>query len=150
MLFLGAGASRAFGLPDLRMLTEEIKTQLPNEPFKEIEQILVGSNDLNDVVFYSKDELDLEIFLTVLDALVDPQTSISNLGPFGIYLCKLFGRRELVERIKRSAEQVQEIRTITNDGIDKLLRNPNLQDVKKLYDGSDSIFRFLIMRILEY
>lgn len=150
MLFLGAGASRAFGLPDLRMLTEEIKTQLPNEPFKEIEQILVGSNDLNDLVFYSKDELDLEIFLTVLDALVDPQTSISNLGPFGIYLCKLFGRRELVERIKRSAEQVQEIRTITNDGIDKLLRNPNLQDVKKLYDGSDSIFRFLIMRILEY
>jgi hypothetical protein len=63
---------------------------------KEIEQLLVGCNDLNDLVFYSKDELDLEIFLTVLDALVDPETSISDLGPFGIYLCKLFARRELV------------------------------------------------------
>jgi hypothetical protein len=139
MLFLGAGASRAFGLPDLRMLTEEIKKQLPNDPFKEIEQVLVGSNALNDLVFYSNDELDLEIFLTVLDALVDPQTSISELGSFGIYLYKLFGKRELVERIKRSAEQVQEIRKITNDGIDKLLRNPNLLDVKRLYDELFSI-----------
>jgi hypothetical protein len=139
MLFLGAGASRAFGLPDLRLLTEQIRAQLPDDPFKEIEQLLVGCNDLNDLVFYSKDELDLEIFLTVLDALVDPETSISDLGPFGIYLCKLFARRELVERIKWSAEQVQEIRAITNEGIDKLLRNPNLQRVKKLYDELFSI-----------
>lgn len=53
--------------------------------------------------------------------------------------CKLFGLREIIERIKRSAEQVQEIRTITNDGIDKLLRNPSLKDLKKLYDELFSI-----------
>lgn len=139
MLFLGAGASKAFGLPDLRDLTKEIRIQLPNDPFKEIEQILNQSNDLNDLVFYSKNEVDLEIFLTILDGLVDPTSSIGDLGPFGIYLYKLLGRREVVDRIKRSPERVQEIRNMTNNGIDKLLRNPNLQQAKKLYDELFSI-----------
>jgi hypothetical protein len=104
MLFLGAGASNAFGLLDLHDLTKEIRTQLPNDPFKEIEQVLNQASYPNDLLFYSKDEVDLEIFLTILDALVDPHSSINDLGPFGVYLYKLLERREVVDRIKRSAE----------------------------------------------
>jgi hypothetical protein len=59
MIILGAGASKAFSLPDLHDLTKEIRRQLPNDPFKEIEQILNQSNDLNPI-FYSENELDLE------------------------------------------------------------------------------------------
>ena len=56
MLFLGAGASMAFGLPDLSGLTEQIRTQLPNDPFDEIEQVLNQNHDLSDLIPYSRKE----------------------------------------------------------------------------------------------
>lgn len=83
MLFLGAGASKPFDLLDLHELTERIRTILPNDPFREIEKIL---NQNNDLITYSKEEIDIEIFLTILDGLADPRDNIKELGPFA-FIC---------------------------------------------------------------
>jgi hypothetical protein len=78
----------------------------------------------NDRITYSDEELDLEILLTILDSLVDPWNAIRELGPFGIYLYKLLEHKELVERLKRSKKEIQNIKTKSILMIDRILRKP--------------------------
>ena len=54
MLFLGAGASKAVGLPTLPELTQEIRKAFDN-PFEPIDKLLAEPSEIN----YPKNELDL-------------------------------------------------------------------------------------------
>ena len=128
MLFLGAGASKAVNLPALHGLTEQIRRKY-NDPFKEIDIALKRNNDR---ITYPTEELDLEIFLTILD----PWNTIHELGPFGVYLYKLLEHKD---KIKKSKREIRNIKIKSIGLIDQLLRKPNLKKATKLYDELFSI-----------
>jgi hypothetical protein len=106
MLFLGAGASKAVGLPDLHDLTNKIRKET-DDPFKNIERILKQSTDK---IKYTDEELDLEIFLTILDSLADPLNAIPDLGPFATYLYKLLENKEAIDKIKIGKEEARNLK----------------------------------------
>jgi hypothetical protein len=81
MLFLGAGASAAFGVPTLQELTKEAEAQLLSEGFdpniiEEIKQALTKYGLT----------WDFESLLTILEALAKPNDSIRAAGPFAAYI----------------------------------------------------------------
>ena len=131
MLFLGAGASKAVNLPALHGLTEQIRRKY-NDPFKEIDIALKRNNDR---ITYPTEELDLEIFLTILD----PWNTIHELGPFGVYLYKLLEHKDLIDKIKKSKREIRNIKIKSIGLIDQLLRKANLKKATKLYDELFSI-----------
>lgn len=135
MIFLGAGASKAVNLPTLHGLTEQIRNKY-SDPFKEIDIVLKQNNGR---ITYPNEELDLEIFLTILDSLIDPWSTIHELGPFGVYLYKLLEHKELIDKIKRSKIEIRNIKIKSLQMIDRVLRKPDLIKAKKLYDELFSI-----------
>ena len=74
MLFLGAGASKAVGIGDLRDLTDKVDRKLKDEGYetilRNIEDILTKANKRNR--FFKSGELDIEAKFSVLNALPNP------------------------------------------------------------------------------
>ena len=109
MLFLGAGASKAVGLPTLHGLTQKIRGRDSDidDRFEEIDNIVKGSE--NDIG-YQVGELDLEVYFTILDSLVEPAKSIYDLGPFAVYLYKLLKNKQATNRLKISRKEIQKFK----------------------------------------
>ena len=103
MLFLGAGASMAVKLPTLNGLTKLIREKY-SDPFREIERVL---NRKSGTISYPVEELDLEIFLTILDSMADPRKAIHELGPLAVYLYKLIERKSLIDTIVKPEEEIK-------------------------------------------
>ena len=129
MLFLGAGASKAVGLPTLPELTQEIRKAFDN-PFEPIDKLLAEPSEIN----YPKNELDLEIYITIIDSLTETSQSIMELGPFAVYLYKMLENKGGLGKIM----SVQEIRTLKINSLefmDKILRKDiDIDLAKRLYD----------------
>jgi hypothetical protein len=77
LLFLGAGASKPFCMPDMRELTtivsEELKAKHINSYFLDMIKDRVGDFGITP---------DIEAILTCIDALCDPNKGIRDAGPF--------------------------------------------------------------------
>jgi hypothetical protein len=130
MLFLGAGASRAVDLPTLCGLTKLIR-ETYSDPFKEVERIL---NQNSDTISYPVEELDLEIFLTILDSMVDPPKVIYELGPLAVYLYKLIQRKNSIDGIVKSEKEIRDLKNNSVQLMDEVLRHPDRNKAKELYD----------------
>ena len=129
MLFLGAGASKAVGLPTLPELTQEIRKTF-NDPFERIDRLLREPAGIE----YPENELDLEIYLTIIDSLTEPTQSIRELGPFAVYLYKLLENKESVNVIMNN-EEIRMLKEKIIQLMDGILRQRiDVELVKKLYD----------------
>lgn len=81
MLFLGAGASAAFGLPTMQELTLEARLVLEKEGFS-----LDKLDEINTIIRGHGFIPDFEALLTMLDALASPRKAVRLVGPFSAYL----------------------------------------------------------------
>jgi hypothetical protein len=81
MLFLGAGASAAFGVPTLQRLTEEAEVLLIE---KGLDKALI--ENIKKALAEFGLTWDFESLLTILEAFARPSDSIRVAGPFAAYL----------------------------------------------------------------
>lgn len=135
MLLLGAGASKPMNLPTLSDLTKIIRKEI-DDPFKNVEDVLRRSKDRID---YAHKELDLEIFLTILDSLAEPSKAISELGPFAIYLYKLLENRNAIDKIKISKEKALYLKAKSIESTAKILKSFDINKARTLYGELFSI-----------
>jgi len=82
MIFLGAGASKPFGIPTLEEFSKEVMTKL--------EQL-----DQGDILARIKDsckefdiELDFETLYSILEGMVNPEESVRHAGPLVAFLVR--------------------------------------------------------------
>jgi hypothetical protein len=125
-------------LPDLHDLTKEIRKRIDDDPFKEIEHVLRQPKDSKDRIRYAYMELDLEIFLTILDSLADPSNAISELGPFAVYLYKLLKNKKAIDSIKIRTE-VQGLKEKSVELTAEILGSFDSKKAKALYNELFSI-----------
>lgn len=82
MIFLGAGASKLFGVKTLQDMTEDLIKKLKEDGHEEIvNDILVNLKRFNL-------KPDFEAIYTILEGLTDPKQSVRISGPFTAYVCK--------------------------------------------------------------
>jgi len=84
MLFLGAGASAAFGVPTMQQLTESCEKLLLERGYPEARLSKIKSS-LKRYGFVP----DFEGMLTILDAFVTPYKGVAAAGPLAAYLADL-------------------------------------------------------------
>jgi SIR2-like domain len=135
VLFLGAGASKAVELPDLYDLTKKIRRET-DDPFEEIERVLKQPKGR---IKYPHKELDLEIFLTILDSLADPLNAIPELSPFATYLYKLLENKKAIDKIKIQKERARDLKEKSVKLTSDILDTFNREKAKSLYDKLFSI-----------
>jgi phage replication-related protein YjqB (UPF0714/DUF867 family) len=88
MLFLGAGASKAVGIGDLKDLTDAIMVRLKKVGYEDliqdITETLKKANLHNR--FFNEGEIDIEVIFSVLNALSNPTKALKEIGPYAIIL----------------------------------------------------------------
>lgn len=80
VLFLGAGASKPFGIPTMKELTDYVLNNLNDEHKTCIENIRNRLENIN------KEKIDIEAILECVDGLCDLEISKRKLGKFAEYL----------------------------------------------------------------
>lgn len=103
MLFLGAGASKSLGVPDLPALTKKIEGALASQGYGEVMKAV----NLALRALYDSEEIDIELIFTVLDALREGSSAHSvarELGPLASYLGDLpaEGQLEMVDDVEKA------------------------------------------------
>ena len=80
MLFLGAGASKAFNLPDLSEITIRIMENIKDcKSYGKISELKSILDDEYKKINNNNDEIDIEILLTVLNTInLEDETNITN------------------------------------------------------------------------
>lgn len=132
LLFLGAGASKPFGIPDMKELTNKLLIEFKDQ-YPEKNSI----NEITDRVKKLGIIPDIEAILTCVDALNNPAEGIKNAGAFAAYLSKLsrpqdalYYRKE--EHYKKLSKDIREI-------IRKYCFLPQdeskIKDILKIYDN---------------
>jgi hypothetical protein len=89
MLFLGAGASKPFDIGDLSDLTKGVNKIFRNAGYSDLLEHINNTFQLDNdysTYFLNNGSVDMEVLLSVLDFLVDPQQKIQTLGPTIAYL----------------------------------------------------------------
>jgi hypothetical protein len=112
LLFLGAGASKAVGIGDLKELTVKVKKELCKKGYgkvlKDINHVLCRANSKRQ--FFNEGEIDLEVTISVLNATINHLKSLKESGPYSIYLAAL---GKMINRHSRfCAEDIKRIRKI--------------------------------------
>jgi hypothetical protein len=126
MLFLGAGASNAFGIGDLTDWTRRVDAKLIKLGYncikKHILRTLTRANNRMDAgsrYFANNEEIDLEVIMSVIDFLLEPSITIQHLGPVAIYLNELKKLSKYYDSIQRNRKEIFAIRnTIENTIVD--------------------------------
>src|SRR5215204_6034322 len=136
MLFLGAGASSAVGIPALAGLTASIISRLEAEGYGElihhITETLERANQGSR--FFNQGEIDIEVIFSVLNGRIDPETALMELGPFAIYLNALGGNRNLPFEDKlRNEQDIVEIQRIVGEVIRTNCMSPNMDRALDYY-----------------
>ena len=89
MIFLGAGASKIFGLKTLQDLTDDLVSLMKEKGHgKTIDEILKALKEFRLTP-------DFENIYTILEALVNPEEGIRNSGPFAAFLASRRGFQNL-------------------------------------------------------
>jgi hypothetical protein len=82
MIFLGAGASKPFGIPTLEEFSKEVITKLEKLNHTDIlERIKTSCKEFNI-------ELDFETLYSILEGLINPVNSVQHAGPLTAFLVK--------------------------------------------------------------
>jgi hypothetical protein len=142
MLFLGAGASRAVGLPDMRDLTIAVNARLEKEGYgqliRHITDTLEHAN--RDSRFFNQGEIDIEVIFSVLNGRINPVKTLKELGPFAIYINELGGNPTIpFEETLRNEQELERIRRIIGEVITTNCSNP---DTKRALSYYTSLFEF--------
>lgn len=116
LVFLGAGASKPFGIPTMVEMTKRIKEKFSNYSnlLNEIETKLTESNIVPD----------LEAMLTVLAALSNPQKAIREHGPFVAYELgykDLKPDHDCLELVKEIRNYIKEMCIVPEEVLEKKL-----------------------------
>lgn len=138
LLFLGAGASKPVGMPDMKELT--------NIVIKELKEKNYDSFIINTIKQRVKDfdiEPDIEAILTCIDSLIDLDAGISNAGPFAALISDRRKKDEITFGLKK--EQYVKISKEIRDIIRKKCSLPGLEHEKKLIETYDFFFDELNM-----
>lgn len=133
MLFLGAGASKAIGLGDLRDLTVKVRKELDKRGYENMFGKITRRLESADRKhrFFNEGEIDLEVILSILNATVNRMGALKELGPFAIYLNTFTNKRKLSLHTKE--DDLNKIRKIIGKVISRSLINYNKGKAKKYY-----------------
>jgi len=82
LIFLGAGASKPFGIKTMEDLTQDLDKQMRDKGYSEI-----MDNILERLQNFGLTP-DFEAIYTILEGLVDPEQGIKNAGPLAAYVSK--------------------------------------------------------------
>jgi hypothetical protein len=130
MLFLGAGASKAVGIGDLKDLTDEIMVRLKKEGYEDLIQDITETLEKanRDNRFFNQGEIDIEVIFSVLNGLSNPTKALKEIGPYAIYVNELGRNQEspLSEHLRNNEEEMKRIRTLVGEGITSLCSKFNL------------------------
>ena len=101
MIFLGAGASKPFGIPTLEEFSQDVIKQLE----------MMGHNDVIERIQDSLREfdiqLDFESLYSVLEGLTDPEKSVKSAGPLVAYF---IGRKDLLPKRYDYTQVLEDLR----------------------------------------
>lgn len=126
LLFLGAGASKAFGLPDMKDLTKFVINELKKEN---------KSSYIIDYITRRVEEMglkpDIEAVLSCIDALRNPVEGIKKAGAYAGLISE---RRNPNERIIGSKEEFEELSTLIRDVIRKYCGFPPEEKINCLLE----------------
>ena len=102
MIFLGAGASKPFGIPTLEEFSKEVMDRLESLGHNQVIQRI--ENSLNEFNI----TLDFEALYSILGGLVNPQQSVKHAGALTAYLIeskknlpKSYDYNEVLEDLRR-------------------------------------------------
>lgn len=85
MLFLGAGASKPFGIGDLENLTRGTDRILLECGYGDLLENI--RNGLSGSSFFpTREEIDMEVILSILDYFAHPESILEKVGPAGVLL----------------------------------------------------------------
>lgn len=82
MIFLGAGASKIFGVKTLQETTDDLIRVIKDRDCGDIIDAVIGKLSKFEIV------VDFEAIYTILDALSDPRQSIKEMGAFAAFMCR--------------------------------------------------------------
>ncbi len=142
LLFLGAGASKYFGIPVMEELTNVVMRELKSSYNRDL-------NVIHSIVRRIEKfgiTPDIEAILTCIDALSNPSRALKNAGPFAGFIFEHKRPDELLSRYKTYSKKedfkaiAKEIRSI----IRKNCFYPSIKEYeKKIRDVYDTFFKAL-------
>jgi hypothetical protein len=144
MLFLGAGASSAFGIGDLTDWTKKVDNELDKSDYGPVKKHIVetlsraNSRMVDSRFFESEEEIDLEVIISVIDFLLDPNTTLQRLGPVAMYINELNVLKEQYNQTPR-----EELLTIKNLIESIIVHSCNNYDFENAKDYYHDFFGFL-------
>jgi hypothetical protein len=126
MIFLGAGASKPFGIPTLEEFSEEVITKL-----EELHQ--------TDILMRIKDsckefniKLDFETLYSILEGLINPVNSVQHAGPLTAFLIK--SRRNLPKRYDYT-QVLADLKTLLYEKCSVVCNDENFKKVEECMDN---------------
>jgi hypothetical protein len=141
MLFLGAGASKAVGIGDLKELTKNVKVRLMKKGYGNlIQQVIsiLGKANMRirkkDNRFFNEGEIDIEVIFSVLNGLSNPIKALKDLGPYAIYINELSRKRESpLSKSLHKKDEMKRIKTLVGEVITSVCSKFNESDADKYY-----------------
>ncbi len=139
LLFLGAGASKPFGIPDMRELTNKLLTEF-NGRYDDKNSI----TEIMDRVKKLGITPDIEAVLTCVDALNNPKDSIKNAGAFAAYLSRLSRPQDILSYKKEEHFQKlsESIRGIIRDYCFLPKDDSKIKNIIETYDNFFNCLNF--------
>jgi SIR2-like protein len=141
LLFLGAGASKPFGIGELKDITAKVEKAIIEKGYadilRNIHETLIEGND-DSTYFANEDEIDIEVILSVLHLLTQPSSALKNLGPAGIYLNRLAKKVKSSYSLKtQPREAYVKARKIVED---EIVESCNGCDFKRAHEYYQRLF----------
>lgn len=126
MIFLGAGASKPFGIKTMQDLTEDLVKQMRNKGHGEtIDNILKSLKQFNLTP-------DFESIYTILEALVSPEQGIRYSGPFTAFVAYVCKGIEQIKAHPEFEETLRDFRSLIYNAC--TIQSGVIEDNKKIYD----------------
>lgn len=137
MLFLGAGASKPFGIPTMQDFSSEIERALKKKGYGDL------IKDIKEQLLRFGFVPDFENIYTTLSSITTPGKAISEAGPFVPYLLKFTEKPIPIPYGEDLKDVLDEIRNLIYLKCSKL----DMSKVLSLYDGLFSALRGINYRI---
>jgi hypothetical protein len=140
MLFLGAGASNAFGIGQLRDFTPKVDEILDSSGYSDLRKhihVILREANKDSAYFVDEFEIDMEVILSVLDALVNPTQKSRDLGPSMKYMSQLANNS-----YSGGIPTISELQTIKKSIEDLIINSCDNFDFERAKEYYRSLFNF--------
>lgn len=136
MLFLGAGASKAVGIGQLSDLTAKVMLKLEKTQYDDVIKDIISELGKKNsrYNYYEKNEIDIEVILSVLNNGINHVNSMRELGPYAIYASD---NRNLTLQNRVSNNDLKKIRKIVAT---EITRNCSKFDEEKANEYYSDLF----------